>query len=150
RQGAGQDHVRGQDRQRRIRGLDGFRHPESGRGSRAVHAHHVPLVVAVPGKAKRNWGTIITGFYILVVAALTLAAGLIALGNANPVFLFHGSRAEWIGFAVWVGWTLLLAGGPLVLLFVGVDASRVKLRPRRHILVSAVAAGLALSLLLFA
>jgi hypothetical protein len=94
----------------------------------------------------RNWGTVVTGFYMVIVAALSLAIGLGLLGNAN----LWSPPLDWVGVAVWTGWTLLLAGGPLVLLFVGVDTSRLKLRPRRHILVSAAATGLALSLLVLA
>ena len=96
----------------------------------------------------RNWGTVVTGFYMVIIAALSPAVGFIVLGDAHPTF--DATRtADWIGVAIWGGWTLLLAGGPLVLLLVGVDASRIKLRPRRHILMSAVAVGLALSLLIF-
>jgi hypothetical protein len=94
----------------------------------------------------RNWGTVVTGFYIVIVAALSQGVALIALGNAD---LSRESLTGW-GPLFWLGWSLLLGGGPLALLFVSVDISRVNLRPRRHILVSAAAAGLALSLLVLA
>ncbi|HKX06716.1 MAG TPA: hypothetical protein VJN67_00915 [Stellaceae bacterium] len=96
----------------------------------------------------RNWGTVVTGFYIAIVAALSPAVGLLVLTDAHPSF--DASRSsDWLGVAIWGGWTLLIAGGPLVLLFVGVGTSRMKPRPRRHILISAAATGLALSLLIF-
>jgi len=94
----------------------------------------------------RNWGTVVTGFYIAIVAALSPGVGLIALGNAD---LSHESLTGWESLS-WGGWILLLGGGPLALLFTGVDISRVNLKPRRHILASAAAAGLALSLLVLA
>jgi hypothetical protein len=45
------------------------------------------------------------------------------------------------------GWSLLLVGGPLVLLFVRVDLSELRVRPRWPVAVSAIAAGLAFALL---
>jgi hypothetical protein len=94
----------------------------------------------------RNWGIVVTGFYILIVAALSPYFGLGVLENWN--LTFDPSRGmDWLGVAIWSGWTLLLAGGPLVLLVTTVDPRRERLKPRRHILISAGAAGLALSLL---
>lgn len=91
----------------------------------------------------RSWGTAVTGLYIVIVAALSPFLGLAVLGTMN--FSFNG--VDWLSVGAWAGWTLLLAGGPLVLLSATVDLKRERLKPRRHILISAGAAGLALSLL---
>jgi hypothetical protein len=99
----------------------------------------------------RNWGTIITAFYIVVVAALSPVFGLSVVWRLNLLDAsFDPSRgADWVGVTAWAGWTLLIAGGPLVLL-VSVHPRFERSRPRRHILVSAAAAGVALSLLVLA
>jgi len=96
----------------------------------------------------RNWGTVVTGFYILIVAGLSPFAIWLMLSIDQPI--------PWSGLAQayshWFGltWIALLAGGPLVLLLVNADTARKRLRSRRHIAVSAAAAGLALSLLILA
>jgi len=97
----------------------------------------------------RNWGTLITGFYIAVIAALSPVFSLIALNIGAAPWLEHLERAfggDW-NLTALIVWAALLAGGPLVLLLVTVDPARRKLRPRRHIWVSAAAAGLAFALL---
>ncbi len=97
----------------------------------------------------RNWGTVVTGFYILVVAGLSPIFGLFALNiGARPLF----EDVTWSLIAKWDywAWVALLGGGPLVLLLAGVDTSRKRLKPQRHILISAAAAGLALALLVLA
>ena len=98
----------------------------------------------------RNWGTIVTGFYILIVAGLSPVFGLFALNIGDRPLFEH---LDWyLDPASWRYWSAvaLLGGGPLVLFVVGVDTSRRRLKPRRHILVSAAAAGLALTLLVVA
>jgi hypothetical protein len=98
----------------------------------------------------RNWGTIVTGFYILIVAGLSPVFGLFALNIGDRPLFEH---LDWyLDPANWRYWSgvALLGGGPLVLFVVGVDTSRRRLKPRRHILVSAAAAGLALTLLVVA
>lgn len=97
----------------------------------------------------RNWGTVITGFYILVVAGLSPIFALFALNVGEQPWL-HG--LDWSDLASWKywAWVALLAVGPLVLFLVTVDTLRKRLMPRRHILVSAAAAGFALMLLVTA
>jgi hypothetical protein len=97
----------------------------------------------------RNWGTVVTGFYVLVVAGLVPAAHLLLFSIGQRRL----GEVGWSEFDSWYSgwlpfvWIALLAGSPLVLLLVGVDTSRRRLRRRQHIAVSAAAAGLALALL---
>jgi len=102
-----------------------------------------------------GWGRIVTAFYILVVGSLNgvFAAVIAALGAKEGegenllqgIWQLYGSGED----PTWMfwGWCLLLVGGPLVLLFVRVDLSTLKVRPRWPVAVSAIAAGLAFALL---
>ena len=55
----------------------------------------------------RNWGTVVTGFYILIAAALSPGFGLIVLAQAD--LSFDPSRViDWLRIASWSGWTLFL------------------------------------------
>ena len=102
-----------------------------------------------------GWGRIVTAFYILVVGSLNgvFAAVIAALGAKEGegenllqgIWQLYASGEDptWI---FW-GWCLLLVGGPLVLLFVRVDLSELRVRPRWPVAVSAIAAALAFALL---
>ena len=102
-----------------------------------------------------GWGRIVTAFYILVVGCLNgvFAAVIAALGAKEGegenllqgIWQLYASGEDptWI---FW-GWCLLLVGGPLVLLFVRVDLSELRVRPRWPVAVSAIAAALAFALL---
>jgi hypothetical protein len=100
----------------------------------------------------RNWGTIVTGFYILVVAGLSPAVALLLLliGDQRSTDVQWSRLVEW--YSEWwvLTWMVLLVIGPLVLLIVSVDRSRERPKRRRHIAISATAAGFALALLVFA
>ena len=97
----------------------------------------------------RNWGTVVTGFYILVVAGLSPVLELFA-ENIGARRLFEHFTWERVASWEYGAWFALLGGGPLVLFLVSVDASRKRLKPRRHILISAAATGFALALLVLA
>ena len=112
----------------------------------------------------RNWGTAVTAFYILIVASLSPPIAYLAALEVERwswTKLSAATLKDWaeiisvVSFVAWkdlypgqyFGWVALLAGGPLVLLFIRVDPKHMKLRPRRHIFVSATATGLTLSVL---
>ena len=102
-----------------------------------------------------GWGRIVTAFYVLVVGSLngvfaaliaTLGAKEGAGGNIlQDIWQLYGSGED-VTWMFW-GWCLLLVGGPLVLLFVRIDLSDLRLRPRWPVAISAIAAGLAFALL---
>ncbi len=101
----------------------------------------------------RNWGTAVTAFYVLIVAALSPGFALFVtiFGNGQDWSRqfrdgLASTYAEW-GFWAWI---LVLAGGPLILLFLRIDLSHLRLRPRRRLAASVAAAGFALALLLLA
>jgi hypothetical protein len=102
-----------------------------------------------------GWGRIVTAFYVLVVGSLngvfaaliaTLGAKEGARGNIlRDIWQLYGSGDD-VTWMFW-GWCLLLVGGPLVLLFVRIDLSDLRVRPRWPVAISAIAAGLAFALL---
>jgi hypothetical protein len=96
----------------------------------------------------RNWGTVVTGFYILVIAGLSPTLGFFAFNIGDRPWLEGLAWSDLAGWKYWA-WVALLGGGPLILFLVNIDTSR-RPRPQRHILVSAAAAGLALALLIIA
>ncbi len=87
----------------------------------------------------RKWGIVITAFYVLVLVLLLLPA-MILLTSGEPssasnvvVGAAHdlGSWLTWILFAV-------VAGGEALLLFLSVDTSQKRLKPRTRLLTTAV------------
>ena len=89
----------------------------------------------------RNWGIVITLFYLIVVACLLLPGAFVISG------------ADWHdvipAYKDWLTWLYIgiLVSGQAILLFISVDSSRKKLKPRQHILVSVSTAALMFSLL---
>src|SRR5215475_1536148 len=85
-----------------------------------------------------GWGRIVKAFYVLVVGSLngvfaaliaTLGAKEGAEGNIlRDIWQLYGSGED-VTWMFW-GWCLLLVGGPLVLLFVRIDLSDLRVRPR--------------------
>jgi hypothetical protein len=96
----------------------------------------------------RRWGVIISGFYAAVI-----------FGFLMPVFpvifelpLEKGEGFGWWNvytddFLVFVTWGSLLVGGQALLLFLSVDTSWRRLKPRRHIAITAAITGLLITLL---
>ncbi len=89
----------------------------------------------------RRWGILITGFYAAIVVAL-LGPGMALMAGQSwgDVAGFYTSWLLWL-------WVVFLVGGEALLLFLLVDRSRRRLRPRRHILVSVLTGGLMFALL---
>ncbi len=97
----------------------------------------------------RRWGVIISGFYAAVV-----------FGFLMPVFpvIFKLPLKKGEGFGWWIvytddflvfalTWGSLLVGGQALLLFLSVDTSWRRLKPRRHIAITAAITGLLITLL---
>ena len=95
----------------------------------------------------RNWGIAITGFYALVVVVFLFPAGLLLLGESwsslSNLGGMYTSLATWVLIAI-------LVGGQALLLFLSVDASHRRLRPRQHVLVSITLAAFFIAILTFA
>ena len=97
----------------------------------------------------RSWGVAITTFYMLIIVALSpsIVIFMVHVGETGwPTGIWDTVLDAYKNWVTWV-WIVLLAGGPVALLIVRIDFSHLRLTPRRHILVSAIAAGLALALL---
>ena len=93
----------------------------------------------------RNWGILITLFYALVLVCLLLPGGLLLSGIFDVPELLE-VLAHWL---TWI-WIAILIGSQALLLFLSVDTSRKKLKPRQHILVSVSTAAILFALLVFA
>jgi hypothetical protein len=107
----------------------------------------------------RRWGTIITAFYALVVIAF-LAPGIMFLASSSDR-LNHawrgflemlGLRSAGSGYSLYVimwVWIGLLVAGEALLLFLSVDTAWRRLKPQRHIAVTAVTTAMLSTLLSF-
>jgi hypothetical protein len=100
----------------------------------------------------RKWGVIITLFYIVVLAVVILPLMIIIADGTTSTDLWGWypwpwtsedfllqipSNSEDLIIQIWFAlWFLILIAGQATLLFVSVDTSIQRLKPRRHILVS--------------
>ncbi len=90
----------------------------------------------------RRWGVAVTLFYALVVMLL-LTPGIAWLVDAKTWNDCLQIYDAWL-IRAWVG---ILVGGQLMLLFVSVDTSWKRLKPRQHVLVSLATVALLLGVL---
>ena len=91
----------------------------------------------------RKWGSVITIFYVLIVLGLlTPGAVFLATGRLTSGNLLDTYKA----WAVWLPIGVILASQAL-LLFLSVDTSWQRLKPRAHILVSCLVTAMLLSIL---
>jgi hypothetical protein len=102
--------------------------------------------------AMRKWGVIITLFYIAVLALVILPLWIILWADASSTSTSFWDRYPWpwapegwvamlsdldiLGLILFALWWLIVIAGQAILLFVSVDTSFRRLKPRRHILVS--------------
>lgn len=92
----------------------------------------------------KKWGLVITLFYGVLVLALLVPASMFLISSSPPsVAAFKEVYASWIP------WTFAIAVmlGGILLLWLSVDTTQKRLKPRTHILVSALTAGLFLAIL---
>lgn len=101
----------------------------------------------------RAWGLIVSGFYVVAIAALSPAVGFLiawaagVYGGDGPGGPPNPQWNDWIPTGLPVLWVAILAAGPLVLLFVRVDTSRREVIPQRALTTAALATALAMALL---
>ena len=90
----------------------------------------------------KKWGLVVTLFYLIIVLAV-----LVPL----TVLISTSSRASDLreAYTHWFTWTCVgvVVAGEILLLWLSADTTRRKLKPRRHILISALTAGLFLGIL---
>ena len=97
----------------------------------------------------RKWGIVISLFYAVIVLGLLAPAGLrLAMtGSTAPFLKTLGDM-----YTSWLVWVPILAviGGQVILLFLSVDTSQKRLKPRTHLAVSVAAGSMLVALLAFA
>jgi len=96
----------------------------------------------------RKWGIVISLFYALLVFGLLLPAGVIVAGDEHPLsgILLQDQFALYQEWLTWIPIVALLSG-QAILLFLSVDTSFRKTRPRAHIAVSVIAGSMLFALL---
>jgi hypothetical protein len=100
----------------------------------------------------RNWGLAVTLFYALIIAVLLVPVAVwLGVGiDASGLTGFHLHVKE--AYATWFTWVIVAVPviGEFLLLFLRVDTSEKRLKPRTHILVSSITTAFFLGLLTFA
>jgi hypothetical protein len=97
----------------------------------------------------RKWGVVITLVYSVILIVLFLP-GFIALGDPHDLFGPYGFGVLRETYTEWSGMWVVVAAlifGEATLMFLAVDTSQKRLRPRAHIAVSATMAGMLLTLM---
>jgi hypothetical protein len=99
----------------------------------------------------RKWGIVITLFYALIVLGLLVPVALPLAGGPGLLspdsYRIMREMSGWWG--LWAPVAVVLAG-QAILLFLSVDTSFKRLKPRSHIAVSCIAASMLFALLTFA
>jgi hypothetical protein len=95
----------------------------------------------------RKWGILITLLYAVIVVAVLVPAGVAISGAAKSWQKFVPSLQE--VYAAWLPWVLIavVVCSESLLLFLSVDTSWRRLKPRAHILISSTVAGILTALL---
>jgi hypothetical protein len=98
----------------------------------------------------RKWGVVITLFYALIIVILLIPGVLLLVGGFSGSADFYTQLKQ--GYATWGTWIPvgILVCGQALLLFLKVDTSFKRLKPRAHILVSSAITAFFLALLTFA
>lgn len=99
----------------------------------------------------RKWGIVISLFYAVIVFCLLVPAGMILAGDGSPLRLVF-SRDMFELFGEWLVWVPIIAliAGQAILLFLSVDTSFKKLKPRAHVAVSVITTSMLFAVLAFA
>lgn len=91
----------------------------------------------------RKWGILISIFYALIVLFLLVPAAIVLSGASDILKGMGDAAGEWL---IWLPVVAVL-GGQALLLFLSVDTSQKRLKPRAHILVSVTCTAMLLGLL---
>jgi hypothetical protein len=97
----------------------------------------------------RKWGMVISVIYALIVLVLLTPIAVLLVGPSDLRGFLRGILAAYREWLVWVP-IIILVGGQALLLFLSVDTSEKRLKPRTHILVSCSVAAILIALLTFA
>lgn len=99
----------------------------------------------------RKWGVVISVFYAAIVLGILVPTAIVLCGFTDPLRTVFSTDLiallkEWL---TWVPIAAVLSGQAL-LLFVSVDTTQKKLKPRAHIAISVTVASMLFGLLTFA
>lgn len=96
----------------------------------------------------RKWGVVISVFYALIVLGVLVPVGVMLVGKdlQDLPKLPQGVIEVYQAWGTWIPIAAVLSG-QVLLLFLSVDTSWRRLKPRTHILVSCVVAGMLVALL---
>ena len=95
----------------------------------------------------RKWGIVVTLFYAAAVVLLLVPAAVLLVEHWKGVATLHSHIIEtYSNWATWVCVAVFVLG-QVLLLSLSVDLSQRRLKPRTHILISALVTGLFLALL---
>ena len=99
----------------------------------------------------RKWGIVIGVVYAVIVFGLLVPAGMILAGENHPLWTVV-SKDMIDMFGEWLAWVpvIALVAGQAILLFLSVDTSFKKLKPRAHVAVSVIVTSMLFALLAFA
>lgn len=96
----------------------------------------------------RKWGIVISVFYVLIVLGFIVPGAVFLYGDKNSSWqdFFEGIGEAYSNWLFWIPAGAVLASQAL-LLFLSVDTSQKRLKPRAHILVSCSVAAILTALL---
>lgn len=99
----------------------------------------------------RKWGIVISVFYAVIVVFLLAPAFMIIAGDNDPLWKIYSADMIEL-FGEWLSWILIAAllAGQALLLFLSVDTTQKKLKPRTHIAISVVVSSMLFGLLTLA
>ncbi|MGC2889083.1 MAG: hypothetical protein WB627_08450 [Candidatus Acidiferrum sp.] len=96
----------------------------------------------------RKWGILVTGFYVVILLGLVVPGAVLLRGNQAPNLPFLIGVLKHV-YEDWTFWVLAVAvvGSQALLLFLSVDTSQKRLKPRTHLMISCAVAGILTALL---
>jgi hypothetical protein len=96
----------------------------------------------------RKWGIVISAFYALILLGLIVPASIFIIGGDFSKWseLLHDLKASYADWSFWILAGALLAS-QVLLLFLSVDTSQKRLKPRTHVLVSCAVGALLTAIL---
>lgn len=98
----------------------------------------------------RKWGVVISVFYAVILLALIIPGAVLIAEDHFPLFVdfLHDVKDTYSAWITWIVAAILIAG-EAILLFLAVDTSQKRLRPRTHIAVSYTVTAALFALLIF-
>ena len=97
----------------------------------------------------RKWGVLVSVIYAVIVLGLLTPVGVLLAGPSDLSEFWKGVLGAYREWLLWIP-VFIVLGGQALLLFLSVDTSQKRLKPRSHLLFSCGLAGILVGLLTFA